>query len=164
MEALGCQQRQVVIFRLIHLTHPLRELKRGPYLLGQLLGVLYIWNLLQLPPPTMHINHLSPPFHPLLIFIHRGFHRKMVSLIFPTLDSQLLKEAFHIGLQLWWGSQVKLQGRWFSLLTLPPWGAICWGMGRAVLREGPVFSPLPPLTSFFIGPNFCKGCRCLASP
>ena len=69
----------------------------------------------------------------------------MVFLIFPTLISWLLKEVLHIGLQLQCRLQVTLQGRWFGLLTLLSWRAICWGMGRAALREGPVMPPALPL-------------------
>ena len=51
-ETWGDWGSQVVIPHVMQLAHLLGELKRGPYLLGQLLVVIYFWNLCQLLPPV----------------------------------------------------------------------------------------------------------------
>ena len=64
----------------------------------------------------------------------------MASCIFLALASQPLEKLLHIRPQLQWGPQIK-----FSLFFLPSWRAMCWGVGRDALREGPALSPALPL-------------------
>ena len=78
-----------------------RELERGPYHLGQLLVVVYFWNLCQLLPPVRCIEHL-PPGYPPFIFLCWGFWGGITSAIFPCTAGWLLQKALDIWSQLWW--------------------------------------------------------------
>ena len=67
----------------MQLAHPPGELERGPYHLGQLLVVIYFWNLYQLLPQVRHIEHLPPPGVSPFVFLCWGFWWGITSAIFP---------------------------------------------------------------------------------
>ena len=102
---------------LCHVAHlSTRGAQRGPYLSGQFPVVVHFWNLCQLLPPVRHIESMSLPGYPSLIFLCWGFWAGIISAILPHTAGHLLGKAVHIWSQLWWQPQVK---RHFSPFILP---------------------------------------------